>query len=280
MHLYETHLPVQSTEVSQQFYVDVVGLEFAYRDPTRDVVFLWIGSNRRSMLGLWGPSTTRGSDFRQCHFAIALSLPELLAAGRRLNDLRICTRNFAGEETVEPSVIGWMPSAQLYFRDPDDHSLEYIALLDDPPAPDFIGPLSIWQKRSGIRSSASKKIPVLGIEEIALEVKDIDRSVAFYQNVIGLSLDSRDTQEAWFRIGNQVLALFTRDRVGSGQHFAFLIPPQDAERARQTLVALGFPEETMQLSHGLSVYVRDPDGNKIELYGKRTAANESGSRED
>jgi hypothetical protein len=39
-----------------------------------------------------------------------------------------------------------MPSAQLYFRDPDDHSLEFIALLDDPPDPHFIGPLSTWRK--------------------------------------------------------------------------------------------------------------------------------------
>ena len=149
MHLYETHLPVKSTAASQRFYVDVVGLEFAYRDPTRDAVFLWIGSNRRSMLGLWGPSTTRGSDFHKCHFAMAVSLPELLAAGKRLNDLGVCTRNFPGEETVEPSVMGWMPSAQLYFSDPDDHSLEYITLLNDPPGPDFIGPLSTWQRRSG-----------------------------------------------------------------------------------------------------------------------------------
>jgi catechol-2,3-dioxygenase len=28
----------------------------------------------------------------------------------------------------------------------------------------------------------------------------------------------------------------------------------------------------MQLDAGLSVYVRDPDGNKIELYGKRITA--------
>jgi len=151
MHLYETHLPVRSTEASQRFYLDVVGLEFAYRDPTRDAVFLWIGSDRRSMLGLWGPSTTRGSDFHKCHFAMAVSLPELLAAGKRLNDLGVCTRNFPGGETVEPSVIGWMPSAQLYFSDPDDHSLEYITLLDDPPDPDFIGPLSTWQRRSDVR---------------------------------------------------------------------------------------------------------------------------------
>jgi len=37
-----------------KFYVNIVGLQFAYRDPGRDVVFLWIGTGRRSMLGLWG----------------------------------------------------------------------------------------------------------------------------------------------------------------------------------------------------------------------------------
>jgi len=147
MYLYETHLPVQSTEASQKFYLDVVGLGFAYRDPTRDIVFLWIGSNRRSMLGLWGPSTTRGRDFHKCHLAIALSLQELLASGPRLAASGIACQNFVGDKTTEPSVIGWMPSAQLYFHDPDGHSLEYIALLEDTPDPQFIGPLSAWHKR-------------------------------------------------------------------------------------------------------------------------------------
>jgi len=68
------------------------------------------------------------------------------------------------------------------------------------------------------------------------------------------------------------LALFTTDHAGSGQHFAFLIPHEKAEQARRALVAQGFPEETMQQDDGLSVYVRDPDGNKIELYGKRSNA--------
>jgi len=145
MHLYETHLPVRSTEASAMFYVDTVGLEFAYRDPGRDIVFLWIGTNRKSMVGLWGPTTTYGSHPYWCHLAIALSLPELLGAGKRLNALGVSTRNFAGEETTEPSVIGWMPSAQLYFRDPDGHSLEFIALLDDVPDANFIGPLSAWR---------------------------------------------------------------------------------------------------------------------------------------
>ncbi len=148
MHLYETHLPVTNTETSATFYVDIVGLEFAYRDPTRDIVFLWIGSNRRSMIGLWGPSTNYGSDFHKCHFAMAVSLPELLASGKRLTASGIACQNFLGQKTTEPSVIGWMPSAQLYFRDPDGHSLEFIALLDDTPDLDFIGTLSAWQKKA------------------------------------------------------------------------------------------------------------------------------------
>jgi lactoylglutathione lyase len=146
MHLYETHVPVADTEASAKFYVEVVGLEFAYRDADRDVTFLFIGTGKRSMLGLWGPSTTYGRDPHCCHFAIAVSLGELLAAGNRLNELGVSTRNFAGEETTEPSVIGWMPSAQLYFRDPDGHSLEFITVLDDPPDPGFIGPLSAWRR--------------------------------------------------------------------------------------------------------------------------------------
>src|SRR5258707_12459961 len=98
-------------------------------------------------------------------------------------------------------------------------------------------------------------IPVLGIEEIAFEVKDLDRSVAFYENVIGLPLYSRRPRQAWFRIGAQWLALFARDRAGSGQHFAFLIPPQDADRARRRLIAHGLPEETMDQDDGVSVSV-------------------------
>jgi len=117
-----------------------------------------------------------------------------------------------------------------------------------------------------------EQIPVLGLEEIAFKVQDLQQSIAFYRDVLGLALLSSGPQQAWFRVGDQTLALFTRDRVGSGQHFAFRIPPEMAEHARAALVAAGFPDETMQQDDGLSVYVRDPDGNKIELYAKRAKA--------
>jgi lactoylglutathione lyase len=101
------------------------------------------------MLGLWGPDTTYGRQFYQSHLAISISLPELLSAGERLNRLGRRTYNFARTETTEPSVIGWMPSAQLYFRDPDGHVIEFITLLDENPDSEFIGSLSEWQKRTG-----------------------------------------------------------------------------------------------------------------------------------
>jgi GNAT superfamily N-acetyltransferase len=44
--------------------------------------------------------------------------------------------DFDGQPTDEPVVLGWMPAVSVYFRDPDGHLLEYIAMLPDPPRPD------------------------------------------------------------------------------------------------------------------------------------------------
>ena len=148
MHLYEAHLPVADTEAAQRFDVEIVGLQFAHHHLTRDAIFLWAGADRRSMLGLWGLSTTLGGEFHKCHIAFNVPLAELLAAGERLNAAGIQTQNFTGEKTTEPSVIGWMPSAQLYFRDSDGHSVEFIALLDESLEPKFVGSLSEWKQRS------------------------------------------------------------------------------------------------------------------------------------
>jgi len=57
MHLYEAHLPVADTSAAKRFYVEIVGLQFAHHDLTRDIVFLWAGADGKSMLGLWGSSS-------------------------------------------------------------------------------------------------------------------------------------------------------------------------------------------------------------------------------
>jgi len=43
------------------------------------------------------------------------------------------------------AVIAWMPAATVYFRDPDGHLLEYLAMLTAEPRPDLgILPWSRW----------------------------------------------------------------------------------------------------------------------------------------
>lgn len=149
MHLYETHIPVKDTRASETFYSEVVGLPFAYRDPTRDVAFLWVDEKRKGMLGLWGAATGYGRQNRvltRCHLAFALPFEQLQCAIMKLNERGIETFGFGGNVTSEPSVIGWMPSAQIYFRDPDDHSLEFISILPQPPDANFVGSYSDWIK--------------------------------------------------------------------------------------------------------------------------------------
>ena len=151
MHLYETHIPVADTRASEVFYREVIGLPFAYRDPTRDIVFLWVDAKEKGMLGLWGPTTAYGKKDGPTptrHFAFAVSFDELLRAIEQLNERGIETVGFGGAPAREPSVIGWMPSAQIYFRDPDGHSLEFLTILSDPPDPSFIGPLSEWKRQT------------------------------------------------------------------------------------------------------------------------------------
>lgn len=100
MHLYETHLSVMKTEASRVFYTGVVGLKFGYRDPARDIVFLWAGENRRSMLGLWGPSTTYGRNFHASHIAFEMNLSDLLKAGERLRNRGVSCQNFHGSKQM------------------------------------------------------------------------------------------------------------------------------------------------------------------------------------
>jgi hypothetical protein len=42
-----------------------------------------------------------------------------------------------------------MPAAMVYFRDPDGHLLEYLAMLDHEPRPDLgILPWSEWTRQA------------------------------------------------------------------------------------------------------------------------------------
>ena len=141
--LFETHLTVSDLNRSIGFYRDVVGLPLALEMPERGAAFLWIGGPGEAMLGLWSlGSAPLGLSL---HVALKASLEDVLGACDALRSIDVTPLSFFGTETTQPSVIGWMPAAAVYFRDPDGHLIEYLAMLDEPPRPERgIVPWSRW----------------------------------------------------------------------------------------------------------------------------------------
>jgi lactoylglutathione lyase len=133
--LFETHLTVADLGRSVTFYRDVVGLPVALEVPERGAAFHWIGQHGHAMLGLWSiGSAPMGL---QLHIAFQMSLSDVLTAPEHLAAHGIQPLSFYGEPADEPSVIGWMPAAAVYFRDPDGHLLEYLAMLEGPARPEL-----------------------------------------------------------------------------------------------------------------------------------------------
>ena len=56
--------------------------------------------------------------------------------------------DFFDRPTDEPSVFGWMPAASVFFRDPDGHLLEYLAMLPHEARPEAgVVPYGEWTVR-------------------------------------------------------------------------------------------------------------------------------------
>jgi lactoylglutathione lyase len=147
--LFETHLTVSDLPRAVAFYRDIVGLSIALDLPERGAALFWIGGPGQAMLGLWSlGSAPMGLSL---HVAFKVSLNDVLDACRRLRSCGVTPLSFFEIETREPSVIGWMPAAAVYFHDPDGHLLEYLAMLDEEPRPDRgIVPWSEWTSPRGV----------------------------------------------------------------------------------------------------------------------------------
>ena len=116
--LFETHLIVSDLQRSIRFYCDIVGLRLAYEIEGRSAAFFWIGnsshSSIHSMLGIW--SIGHAPIGMTLHVAFEVEkINDLLSAPQLLKAQGIVPLSFFGTESMEPSVIGWMPAAAYLF---------------------------------------------------------------------------------------------------------------------------------------------------------------------
>ncbi|HMS54224.1 MAG TPA: VOC family protein [Fimbriimonadaceae bacterium] len=124
------------------------------------------------------------------------------------------------------------------------------------------------------------------IGHVHLKVSDLEQSIRFYCDVLGFELTQRyGSQAAFLSAGgyHHHIGLNTWSSRGGGApapgttglfHAAILYPSRAAlGKAVRRLLELGIPIDGAS-EHGVSeaVYLRDPDGNGLELYWDRPEA--------
>jgi catechol 2,3-dioxygenase-like lactoylglutathione lyase family enzyme len=118
-----------------------------------------------------------------------------------------------------------------------------------------------------------------GLHHAALLSSDVERTIRFYQDLLEFPLteivenrDYRGSNHFFFDIGNgNLLAFFDfpgldlgpyAEVLGGLHHVAISVDPRTWERLRDKLDAAGVPYQT---ESGTSIYLRDPDGARLEL---------------
>jgi catechol 2,3-dioxygenase-like lactoylglutathione lyase family enzyme len=146
-------------------------------------------------------------------------------------------------------------------------------------------PSALEQERARIRethlrpSGERPASTARGLHHTALISSDVERTVRFYQDVLGFPLteliENRDypgSSHFFFDIGNgNLLAFFDfpgldvgpyAEVLGGLHHMAISVDPERWEKLVERLAAAGVEHE---VHSGVSVYFRDPDGARIEL---------------
>lgn len=115
-------------------------------------------------------------------------------------------------------------------------------------------------------------LPIRGLYEVAIRVKELARAESFYCEILGLEVGIRDEKRNW-------LFLYAGERAGMvvlqedktdwpTQHLAFTVAEEDIERAATILREQGLTVEGPVIHEWMpskSIYFADPDGHDLEL---------------
>ena len=97
-------------------------------------------------------------------------------------------------------------------------------------------------------------LPIRGLYEVAIRVKDLPRAEAFYKGVLGLEEGIRDVRRNWLFLragGDAGMVVLQEDKgVWPTQHFAFTADEADMDRAASMLREKGIQVEARSLTIG------------------------------
>lgn len=123
------------------------------------------------------------------------------------------------------------------------------------------------------------------LDHIGLKVADMDRSLAFYCGILGLELLRRrargdaGVESAVLRVGAQEMNIFSNPGcvaahadgdAGGVDHFCFEVDCRSIDAVVGALGRAGvaITQPPVQRSDGVSLFVSDPDGCRVELIVK------------
>jgi glyoxylase I family protein len=132
--------------------------------------------------------------------------------------------------------------------------------------------------KTAARPDTNSALRVKGLDHVVLRVADMDRAIAFYEEVLGLHVERRleSIGLVQLRAGVSMIDLVPRtedeDDGRNMDHFAVRIEAMDVPALTAHLQRHGIdPGEVRRRygaeGYGSSIYVTDPDGNTVELKG-------------
>jgi len=110
-----------------------------------------------------------------------------------------------------------------------------------------------------------------GLNHLTLAVTDLNRSVAFYQNLLQLRLDARWDNGAYLSLPGLWLCLSLDplrhpEPAPDYTHYAFSVSATDFPVFVEQLRGANVKEWRDNRSEGASFYFLDPDGHKLETH--------------
>jgi glyoxylase I family protein len=113
-------------------------------------------------------------------------------------------------------------------------------------------------------------IPVTHIDHCSVLITNVAAAREFYGGLLGLreipAPREFDFVAIWYDLGGTYLHLLLKDQPDTISPRHFCLSVTDAMAARRELAALGVRiDETVKIAAADRFFIRDPDGNRIEL---------------